>query len=285
MLKPYLQLVRIPGIFTAFSNILLGFFVSQETNIDWFSLGPLLLSSGFLYMAGMILNDYFDYETDKNERPTRPLPSGQISKKKALVLGTMFLIFANISLSLVEIQSLFLSLMMTGLILGYNIKAKKIPLLGISNLASIRFLNVILGATAVSLSLEIVLIAIPIAIFVAAISVLGRTETIFTTKKTTIPNTLLILATITYIAVISLNTAKYEHLIFLGLFIVAVFLPTFIYKEKTITSIQKKVTFQLLALVILDATLLSAFSEISYAILCLSLYIPAYAIAHKMYLT
>lgn len=285
MLKPYLQLVRIPGIFTAFSNILLGFFVSQETNIDWFSLGPLLSSSGFLYIAGMTFNDYFDYETDKRERPTRPLPSGQISKKKALALGTIFLISANVSSSLVGTQSLFLSLVMTGLILSYNIKAKKIPLLGISNLAAIRFLNVILGATVVSLNLEIVLIAIPIAIFVAGISILGRTETIFTPKKTAISNILLILATITYIAVISLNTAKYEHLIFLGLFIVAVFLPIFIYKERTITSIQKKVTFQLLALIILDATLLSAFSEISYAILSLSLYIPAYAIVHKMYLT
>jgi len=50
-IKSYLQLVRIPGVFTAFTNILVGFFVTQSTNIEWVSLGPLLATSGMLFFC------------------------------------------------------------------------------------------------------------------------------------------------------------------------------------------------------------------------------------------
>ena len=64
MLKNYLQLVRFPGIFTAFSNVLLGFFVSQNINFDWILLVPLIISSGSMFLAGMALNDFFDFNED-----------------------------------------------------------------------------------------------------------------------------------------------------------------------------------------------------------------------------
>ena len=76
LIRTYLQLVRFPGIFTIFSNVLLGFFVVQQITIDWLSLGVLLATSGFLFFAGMIFNDFFDYSLDKKQRPERPIPSG-----------------------------------------------------------------------------------------------------------------------------------------------------------------------------------------------------------------
>ena len=97
MIKSYFQLVRFPGIFTAFSNILLGFFISYESNIDWLYLIPLLTTSGFLFLAGMALNDYFDYHIDKKERSQRPLPSKKISRNTALYLGIILIVLANIS--------------------------------------------------------------------------------------------------------------------------------------------------------------------------------------------
>jgi len=112
MIKHYFQLVRIPGIFTAFSNILVGFFLVQESYVNLGFIIPLLLTSGFLFLAGMIFNDYFDYELDKKERPSRPLPSGAISKKSAFFLGVIFLLIANISSSLVGVQSLMISFLM-----------------------------------------------------------------------------------------------------------------------------------------------------------------------------
>jgi len=188
LLKTYLQLVRFPGIFTVFSNVLLGFFVVQELTFDWLSLGFLLATSGFLFCAGMVFNDFFDYNLDKKQRPDRPLPSGKISKKHALYLGLCFLVLANICSAFIGFQSLILSLSMTGLILLYDIKSKNIPVIGILNLSLIRFLNIILGATVVTLSTDIILIAIPLAILVAGISIFAKTESSQISKRAEILN-------------------------------------------------------------------------------------------------
>ena len=67
-------------------------------------------------MAGMILNDYFDYSIDKKERPFRPLPSKLISQKFALYLEIIFLVIANISASFGGLQTLLVSLILTTLI-------------------------------------------------------------------------------------------------------------------------------------------------------------------------
>ena len=55
----------------------------------------LMVSSGLLYVAGIVLNDYFDIEIDKRERPSRPLPSGNISKGHALAIALIALLIAN----------------------------------------------------------------------------------------------------------------------------------------------------------------------------------------------
>jgi len=284
MIRSYLQLVRIPGIFTAFTNVLVGVYFVQQTEIDWFSVGPLLIASGFLFLAGMSLNDYFDYNTDKKERSHRPLASGKIPRRIALYLGLGFLIAANISSSIVGLQSLLLSIVMTVLILSYDIKSKSIPVIGILNLSFIRFLNIILGATVVSLTPEIIKMAIPIAIFVAGISILAKTET-SPSKKAEVANILFIAATISYVVIFTMDIGEIVQLGFLVLFGFAVFIPFLIYKEKTNKNIQNKVTSQLLAIIILDATLIYAFSDAILALSALILYIPAYLILRIIYLT
>ncbi len=285
MIKHYFQLVRIPGIFTAFSNILVGFFLVQESYVNLEFIIPLLSTSGFLFLAGMIFNDYFDYELDKKERPSRPLPSGAISKKSAFFLGVIFLLIANILSSLVGIQSLMISILMTLLILSYDFRLKQIPILGILSLSTIRFLNVILGASIILFDIQIIQYAIPIGLFVGGISILAKTETSFSSEKTKFINLILIFATLIYTLIIILKNFEIISLIFLSIFSISVFFPFFSRKNVDTNQIQKKVTFQLLAIIILDATLISTVSNISVALLTASLYIPSYLITRKMYLS
>lgn len=47
------------------------------------------------YLGGMVLNDAFDAEVDARERPSRPIPSGRVSRMQAFVAG-----FALLALSL-----------------------------------------------------------------------------------------------------------------------------------------------------------------------------------------
>ena len=84
MLKTVLQLVRFPGIFTAFSNVLVGFFLASEGNLELTELPFLLTTTGLLFSGGMMMNDYVDHKTDLIERPKRPLPSKKISREKTL---------------------------------------------------------------------------------------------------------------------------------------------------------------------------------------------------------
>ena len=79
--------MRLPNVFTAMADIFMGFWLTHETlsPIGVFLL--LLASSSFLYTAGMVLNDIFDLEQDRRERPQRPLPSGRILRPNATVIG------------------------------------------------------------------------------------------------------------------------------------------------------------------------------------------------------
>ena len=77
------------------------------------------------------LNDYFDYKIDKINRPDRAISSGLVLRSHALIfslfafiIGTLFALQLNKNSQLVSIG---ISL---PLIIGYNAKLKKFPLIG-----------------------------------------------------------------------------------------------------------------------------------------------------------
>ncbi|HLU69262.1 MAG TPA: UbiA family prenyltransferase [Fibrobacteria bacterium] len=97
MLRPYLQLVRIPAVFSSLSNAFAGWFIGgalvttlpaalggSPAPVSALILG--MLAAGLYLLAGMALNDIADLETDRAERPSRPLPSGAVSLSRAWVL-------------------------------------------------------------------------------------------------------------------------------------------------------------------------------------------------------
>ena len=284
MIRHYLQLVRFPGIFTAFSNIFLGFFIVEGPQFGLHLLVPLLTASGCLFLAGMSLNDYFDYQIDKKERPQRPIPSGKIPRKNALYLGIIFLISANVAATFAGFETVLVTSLMSLLIFSYDFKTKNLPVLGILTLSSIRFLNVILG-TSIAFKFDLVHIAIPLAIFVTGISIFAKSESSVYSRKSEILNLFFIFTTIISVFIIIFDKISIIQVGFLGLFIVSVFLPYVILKDNNVKSVQKKITYQLLAIIILDATIISAFTEISYAIVTLLLYVPSYFIIRKLYVT
>ena len=91
-IKPYLQLIRLPNVFTAAADSLAGWLLvhgSLQEPRRWL---PLVLASMAIYAAGIALNDWFDYAIDLEERPGRPLPSGQVSRRFAAGLGGTLLL-------------------------------------------------------------------------------------------------------------------------------------------------------------------------------------------------
>lgn len=285
MLKPYLQLLRIPGIFTAISNVVMGFLVSQTPTTNPVLLLPLMVSSGLLYSSGMVLNDYFDYQIDKTQRPTRPIPSGKIRRQSALILGIIFMSGANIAGFFVSIQAVLLTVTISGLILLYNMKIKHIATIGIFALCLIRVLNVYLGFTAIGFSLNPALVSLPLAFLVASIGVLSRVETESVTSKTTILNLIMIGLSVVSLLMIASQNEKYDYLMFFSLFIGLISFSVLKFNKKTSTAIQNKITHQLLSIIFLDATLIAVFSNVVGAAMVAVLFVPAYLLIKKIYLT
>lgn len=60
--------------------------------VDFWPLPWLLLAVSAIYVGGMILNDVFDAEWDARHRPTRPIPSGQVSPDTAYLVGFSLLL-------------------------------------------------------------------------------------------------------------------------------------------------------------------------------------------------
>ena len=279
MFKEYLQLVRLPGIFTAFSNVLIGYFFSFTFNSEIFFLPYLLTTSGLLFCSGMIFNDYFDYNLDKKERSFRPLASGKISKKNALLIGFIFLLLANISASFLGFDSLIISLILTCAILFYNFKLKSISFLGIINLSIIRMLNILLGFSIISISFEFIQYLIPLGIFVFGISILAKNEVKANQIIYKKLNKIIIIITIVSISILVINNFQFESLLFLGLFSFLSLYSLFFKK------IQNQITFQLLLIILLDSILISFFVPLQFSIFVSLLILPAYAISKKLYLT
>jgi 4-hydroxybenzoate polyprenyltransferase len=113
----------------------------------------LVLASSCLYCAGMVWNDYFDYEQDLKERPFRPLPSQRVTRGTAVLLGVV-LFGAGIAFALLagmfgdEFQSapLVVAVLLVLAILLYDAWLKR-TFLGPVSMGSCRFLNVLLGLT------------------------------------------------------------------------------------------------------------------------------------------
>jgi geranylgeranylglycerol-phosphate geranylgeranyltransferase len=81
--------------------------------------------------GGNVINDYFDIEIDKINRPDRPLPSEQIPLKLVLNIYFSFLFLSFIiSLRYLNIQAFGIVVISSAILFLYSYKLKSIPLLG-----------------------------------------------------------------------------------------------------------------------------------------------------------
>src|SRR5688572_5293000 len=92
----YLQLCRLPTVFTAMADIFLGYLlvhtgiVTGDGRIGEFL--AVLGASTCLYLGGMVWNDLFDRDVDAVDRPQRPIPSGRVPLRHAVVIGTALML-------------------------------------------------------------------------------------------------------------------------------------------------------------------------------------------------
>lgn len=292
--KEYLQLIRLPNVFTTPSNILAGYFAAVTTTAaaeaDGVHLIALMVSSGLLYIAGIVLNDYFDIEIDKKERPSRPLPSGKISKGYALTIAIVALLIANIIALVVGPISLAISLALTLLIIAYDYQLKY-SVLGPFAMGGTRSLNVIFGASPVLLYIDNHSVAIvgaaaaSLFFYVSSITILSKKEV----GKERPNSTLVILIVFGVIlAIVPLGMLlQFEWTFLLNLSIFAgVTIVTFRqYIAKEVPSVQKAVRNMVISIIILDSVFVTGTAGLPYGLATLLLIAPVVVLAKKLYVT
>ncbi len=183
-LLAWLQLFRLPNVFTAVADVLMGYIfthsVQSSFGPEWFlsiKLWALIASTCCLYTAGMVLNDVFDYDIDKAERPERPLPSGRINRRLASTVG-YGLLGAGIAVAFVAgLQSALVALLLAVAVFVYDGVTKQTPVAPVV-MGSCRMLNVLLGMSCAVTLLQTdqLLIAGGLGTYVAGITWFARCE-------------------------------------------------------------------------------------------------------------
>lgn len=91
----FVEMMRPANCAMALLSVFIGFFLVTGASYSLLSFNLILaLAAVFLITgAGNVINDYYDIESDKINRPKRPIPSGRVSAKKAR--GFAYTLFAS----------------------------------------------------------------------------------------------------------------------------------------------------------------------------------------------
>ncbi len=175
----YLQLVRLPNVLTAAADSLAGWLLVGGALAEFDRWLPMAIASMVLYAAGTALNDVFDMEIDREERPGRPLPSGRASYRAAAMFGGMGLGLAPaIAGASGSAITAFVAAILAMVIFAYDVQVKR-TYLGPVFMGACRGLNLLMGMSSAAEMGGPAAWASAAAygVFVAGITVISRSET------------------------------------------------------------------------------------------------------------
>lgn len=143
------ELVRAPAALSVVGDSLAGLAAARAGTPTALRGRHVLLpvASACLYLGGMALNDYADRHLDAVERPERPIPSGRVTPRGALAVGTA-LTAAGVAAAGIAggRRALAVAAPLAACVWTYDLVAKDHPT-GPFVMAACRGLDVLLGAT------------------------------------------------------------------------------------------------------------------------------------------
>lgn len=282
---PYLLLVRPANLITAIADVAagtaIGYVLSggrdiwegiQHLGSDYFLLW---ISTVGLYGGGVVFNDIFDLSIDRQERPERPLPSGQVSLRQATTLGIGLLSVGVLAALAVNVIAATLAILTALLALLYDKIGKHHPVWGPLNMSLCRGANLLLGVSAFpeSLNSAYPLVILPI-IYISSITLISRGEVAGGDKT----HLSLAIAGYALVGAILLGLgygfpySTLNTLPFVAVFFTLVFPPLFrAWNSLEATDIRKAVKAGVITLILLDAALAAGFAGIGYGLLVAAL--------------
>lgn len=126
--RAYLLLARVSNLPTVWTNVLAGMTISQAPP-SWPLAAALSAAISLMYCGGMFLNDAFDSDVDARFRPDRPIPAGEVPRRRVFAVG-FALVGAGVLLVAASGSQAALAwgLLLAGAIIYYDARHKTDPL-------------------------------------------------------------------------------------------------------------------------------------------------------------
>ena len=171
-MNPYIEIMRPNVCVLAVLGVLVGAILFPALDLVRLTIA---VAAAFLICAGgNVINDYYDFEIDKINKPKRPMPSGKITHHKALshyftlsAVGLLLALFVSMSYFSIAVFNFMLSTL-------YAWKLKRIALIGNmtdSFLASVTFIS---GGLVSGTFFDVIKSPVLILAFIAFLTTMGR---------------------------------------------------------------------------------------------------------------
>jgi 4-hydroxybenzoate polyprenyltransferase len=265
--------MRPANIVTSVADVLAGIAISGyflSVDQEFLPVFLLCLSTIGLYGGGIVFNDVFDADLDRIERPERAIPSGAISKKEATLLGIILLCIGFLAAFAFSLRSGIIAFLILVFALVYNKFSKHHAFLGPLNMGVCRGMNLLLGVSIVSLSLQsLYLLGLIPLIYIFSITMISQGEVHGSSKKKLYFGAFLyeiVIGAILYAAFLQQNI--FYAALFVVLFAWMIFKPLFAaIKDPVGKNIGKAVKAGVISLILMDAAWAAAYGQIFFAML------------------
>lgn len=143
-MKDFLRLARVPLVYTAMADSVAGYLIANPV-VQGPPLALLALASACFYMAGMVFNDVADRERDRTLHPERPLVSGAVAVRDAVLFGTVLMMIALAACAAISLPTYISGAALAASIFAYDFGLKRFGVVGAVSMALTRVLNFALG--------------------------------------------------------------------------------------------------------------------------------------------
>lgn len=173
--------LRAANLPTVWSNVLLGAGLAATGELPLQTLAGLIAGVSCIYLGGMAINDAVDVVFDRRNASTRPVASGRITPRAAIVVGILLLLLGWIILSLTAGESSLpvnLSLLLVLLVSLYQWTHRASAVLAAVLMAACRMLVPAIAAATVSGDIAVVvwMAMVGVGCWTIGLTVMGRGE-------------------------------------------------------------------------------------------------------------
>lgn len=148
-ISAYISLIRPINFFITAIVVIVSGIISSLIEINWLQLILAGISAGLTAAAGNVINDFYDIDIDKIVHKKRPLVTGRISRKEALVFYTFLLLASALISYFISLQLLAIVTLASLLLFLYSYKLRRFLLIGNIVISFLTGLAFIYGGVAV----------------------------------------------------------------------------------------------------------------------------------------